>query len=322
MSEKTPSNFQQAITGQWHGSPSLFEADGTHRGYSKVTRASEFKDGRTTYWMDTRFDATGPLHDRFEMGARFNFGVIDSDQDRIYTGPDFYGSGKPYGLLVDSNYYSPGWNTNLRTVNLIVPEIEMQVYSSQLFEGDTLIGVFNGLYIVTQDHETNPDTQAKVTAWLDKEKVDGKKPFAFPVKNKGRFVGEFECYDENQNLIGTNKVTIHHTPINLLHCEQTIEITGVINKKWTCMRARNGNHQQFHGPDIFGNGMSYGRYLYSVRHVVGEPVRLWSRETLVDDDYTLVCVWQFIESQKEKYTTFGVLRWQDDGLLLDAQYID
>jgi hypothetical protein len=85
---KTPSNWQLAISGEWHGCPSLFEHDGTHVGTNKVSRASEFRDGRTTYWMDTRFDATGPLMDRFEIGARMEFGVIDSDQDRIYTGPD------------------------------------------------------------------------------------------------------------------------------------------------------------------------------------------------------------------------------------------
>ena len=128
--EQQPSNWQQAIDGEWHGCPSLFEHDGTHVGTNKVSRASEFKDGRTTYWMETRFDATGPLMDRFEIGARMEFGVVDSDQDRIYTGPDFVGAGRPYGLLVDSNYYSPGWNVNLRTVNHVVPELGMQVYSS------------------------------------------------------------------------------------------------------------------------------------------------------------------------------------------------
>ncbi|WP_235015404.1 hypothetical protein [Oceanicoccus sp. KOV_DT_Chl] len=92
--DKKPSNWQQAITGEWHGYPSLFEADGTHVGYNNVTRASEFKDGRTTYWMDTDFDAVGPLMTRFDLKTRFNFGVIDSDQDRIYTGPDFIGSGR------------------------------------------------------------------------------------------------------------------------------------------------------------------------------------------------------------------------------------
>ena len=320
--EKKPSNWQKAIEGEWHGIPSLFEADGRHVGYNKVSRASEFKDGRTTYWMNTKFDATGPLNDRFEIGCPFEFGVIDSDQDRIYTGPDFIGSGRPYGLLVDSNYYSPGWNVNLRTMNHVVPDLGLQVYSSQLFEGDTVIGVFNGLYVVTKDLDTNPETQAFLENFLAKEKIDAKRPFNLPVKHAGILRGEFEVYNENQELIGTNKVTIHHKPINLLHSEQTIEIEGVINRKWTTVRTRNGNHHQYHGPDMFGNGISYGRYLYSIRHVYGEAFKLWSRETQVDDNFTYVCAWQFMQSQKEKYTTFGVLRWEQGDLVLGANYID
>lgn len=323
MSEdKKPSNWQQAITGEWHGMPSLFEHDGTHVGYNKVSRASEFKDGKTTYWMETKFDATGPLNDRFEIGARMEFGVIDSDMDRIYTGPDFVGTGRPYGLLVDSRYYSSGWNVDLHTVNHVVPELGLQVYSSELFEGDTLVGVFNGLYTVTQDHDTNTETQQQVTDFLAKERLDGKKPFNFPVKNEGKFTGEFEVYNDKQELIGTNKVTIHHKPLNLLHSEQTIEIEGVINRKWTSMRTRTGNSHQFHGPDMFGNGKSYGRYLYSTRHVFGEAIKLWSRETMVDDDYTMVCAWRFLESQKEKYTTFGVLRWEEGDAVIGAVYVD
>jgi len=250
------------------------------------------------------------------------FGVIDSDQNRIYTGPDFVGSGRPYGLLVDSRYYSPGWNVDLRTVNHVVPELGLQVYSSQLFEADTVVGVFNGLYVVTQDHDSNPETQKMVTDFLEREKIEGKKPFNFPVKNAGVFRGEFEVYNDQQELIGHNKVTITHTPINLLHSTQTIEIEGVINRKWTATRTRNGGSHQFHGPDMYGNGKSYGRYLYSIRHVFGEAFKLWSRETVVDDDYTMVCAWQFLESQKEQYTTFGVLRFEPGENVLAASYVE
>jgi hypothetical protein len=272
--------------------------------------------------METRFDASGPLMDRFEIGARMEFGVIDSDQDRIYTGPDFVGSGRPYGLLVDSNYYSPGWNVNLRTMNHVVPDLGMQVYSSQLFEADTLVGVFNGLYIVTHDHDSNPETQKKVDDWLAKEKIDGKKPFNLPVKHEGVFRGEFEVFDANQQFVGTNKVTVTHRPINLLHSEQTIEIEGVINHKWTAMRTRTGNSHQFHGPDLFGNGKSYGRYLYSIRHVYGEAYKMWSREAVVDEDHSMVCCWQFLKSQKELYTTFGVLRFEPGENVLAASYVE
>ncbi len=320
-SEKQPSNWQQAITGEWHGYPSIFEADGTHIGFNKVTRASEFKDGRTTYWMDTNFDASGPLMDRFSMDCRFEFGVVDSDQDRIYTGPDFVGTGRPYGLLVDSNYFSPGWNVNLATMNHVVPELGMQIYSSQLFEGDTLVGLFNGLYVVTQDHETNPETQKFVEDFLAGEKDRAKKPFNLPIKHSGVLRGEFEVYNDKQELIGHNQVVIRHKPINLLHSEQTIEITGVMNESWTATRPRNGSSHQYHCPDMFGNGMSYGRYLWSTRHVYGKALKLWSREAQIDAN-TYVCTWRFREAQKEKYTTCWVLRWEEDELILGANYLD
>jgi len=318
--DNKPSNWQQAITGEWHGLPSIFETDGTHVGFNKVSRASEFKDGRTTYWMHTNFNASGPLQDRFSLPCPFEFGVIDSDQDRVYTGPDFIGTGRPYGTLVDSNYFSPGWNVNLATMNHVVPELGMQIYSSQLFEGDTLVGLFNGFYIVTQDHDSNPETQKKVADFLESEKENAKKPYNLPIKHSGRLTGEFEVYNEQQELIGHNKVTIHHKPINLLHSEQTIEIEGVINKKWTSLRTRNGGSHQFHGPDMYGNGKVYGRYLYATRHIFGEAFKLWSREAQIDEN-TYVCTWRFLESQKEKYTTCGVLRWEEDELVLGANYI-
>ena len=78
MTEKQPSQFQQAITGTWHGLPSVFEPDGTHVGFNKVDRESKFEDGVTTYFMRTNFQNTGPLRYRFDLGSeQFAFGVID-----------------------------------------------------------------------------------------------------------------------------------------------------------------------------------------------------------------------------------------------------
>ena len=79
----------------------------------------------------------------------------------------------------------------------------------------------------------------------------------------------------------------------------------MISARWTALRTRNGGSQQFHGPDLHGNGKSYGRYLYAIRHVFGQAFKMWSRETVVDEDYTMVCVWQFLKSQKEQYTTLA-----------------
>lgn len=316
------SNWQQAITGQWHGCPSVFEPDGTHVGTNKVQRASEFRDGRTTYWMETDFDAFGPLMDRFDIGTRMEFGVVDSDQDRIYTGPDFYGSGRPFGLLVDSNYYSPGWNANLRTVNHILPDLGLQVYSSQLFEADTLICVFNGLYVVTQDDQDKRETRDKIESFLDKEKREGRRPFNLPVKFEGVFKGEFEVFDPAQQFLGKARVRMTHTPVNLLHSRQTIELEGALNHRWSALRTRNGNSHQYHGPDLYGNGKSYGRYLYSIRHVYGQALKFWSREVMIDEAHTLVCAWQFFRSQQEAYMAFGVLRFEAGENLLAAHHLD
>ena len=320
MTDKQPSNWQKLISGEWHGAPSVYEPDGTYVGHNIVSRASEHRDGRTRYWMETDFDAVGHLRNRFEIG-RFDFGVIDSDNDRIYTGPDLIGSGSPYGTLVDSEYFSPAWNSHLRTVNHVVPELEMQVYSSLLFEGATLIATFNGLYIVTQDYPDNPATQQKVADWLERERLEGKRPFVLPPKHAGSWEGELEVYTEDQQRVGTNRVAMDYRPINLTRAEVRIRTSGVIDGDATFERTRDHNHHQYHGPDLFGNGIAYGRYLYSVMHAYGKAARIETRETLIDRDYTLVVNWNYFHSQRRKYTTHGLLRWQPGSEVLGPKFL-
>lgn len=321
MSEQKPSNWQAAITGEWHGYPSVFEADGTHVGINKVTRASEFEGDRTTYWMRTAFNATGPLQARFEMGAEgMRFGVIDSDADRVYCGPDFMGAGRPFGMLVDSNYFSPGWNTDLRTINLVLPERKLQVYSSQLFEGDTLVAVFNGLYICTQDHDSNPDTQKLVADFLEEEKANGRRPFVLPVKQAGTWEGELEAYDPEQNRIGSIQARIKYTPMTLVRARVDVELSGALERKYSYETSRDHNHHKFEGPDAFGNGMSYGRYLWSVKHFYGESFKLRSRETLISAGHDLAVVWRFLKSDREHMTVFGCLDWKPSGATIEARY--
>ena len=318
MNDDKPSDWQALISGQWHGAPAVYEPDGTYVGFNIVSRASERVGDKTRYWMETDFDAVGPLRNRFEIG-RFDFGVIDSDEDRIYTGPDFVGSGSPYGNLVDSEYFSPAWNTHLRTVNHVVPELEMQVYSSLLYEGPTLAAVFNGLYVVTQDDE--PASRKRVAEWLQRERSEGKRPFVLPPKHAGRWQGEVEVYDARQQPLGVNQVTIDYTPVDLTRANTTIETRGVIDGRYAFERSRDHNHHQFHGPDIYGNGIAYGRFLYSTMHRYGEALRLETRDTLVDRNYTLVVNWNYFLSQERRYTTHGVLAWQAGDEVLGPRYL-
>lgn len=318
MSTAQPSKWQELITGDWHGTPALFKPDGTQIAFNKVARASVFENGRTTYYMYTAFDGADVFTSRFQI-PEFAFGVIDSDKDRVYTGPDFYGSGRPFGPLVDSEYFSPGWNTQLRTVNHIVPERGLQVYSSQLFEGNCLVAVFNGLYINTRDKE--PATLARIDAHHEAERAKAKRPFVLPVKHKGQWKGEMAVYSPEQEYLGTNQVVIDYTPVDLLRARLDVMITGVVNRKFSTLRSRNANHHQFHGPDTFGNGMSFGRYLYARQHFLGKAETLDNRETLIDDDFSLCCYWQFKKSQKEQYNTFGVLDWTPGENVLAPQYV-
>jgi hypothetical protein len=313
-----PSNWQKAITGEWHGIPTVFEPDGTAVGFNQVSRASEFADGKTTYWLEADFQGAGPIATRFDMGrSRMSFGVIDSDQDRVYCGPDFIGGGRPFGMLVDSNYYSPYWNTDLRTVNLVIPERKMQVYSSLFHEGPTIVAVQNGLYTVTQDRATNPETQAFVDRFIAREREIGRKQHVLPVKFAGQWRGTLQVHGADQSFLGEAQVTIDHEPLDLTRSRKTITIEGAANHRWSTIHARRANHHTFEGPDLFGNAIAYGRFLFATRHVFGEALKLKSRETLlIDEGEALAVVWNLHRSDKEHSVLFGVLDWHPGDLVM------
>ena len=181
-----PSEWQKKIAGEWHGRPGLFDAEGNHVGYERIARASEvLPDGTTVYWMNGTLDGSGPLRNRFQLGADFRFEVIDSDENRVYMGPDFYGTGQPYGLFVDAHYYSPGWQADLRTWNQVLPDGKTQVYSSVLHDGWSVCAVFNGLYKVVDLGANDQETQGFIDAWIRDETDRAPRPHVLPTKQKG-----------------------------------------------------------------------------------------------------------------------------------------
>ena len=308
-----PSEWQKKIEGTWHGRPSIFDAAGNHVGYEKVARASEFKDGKTLYWMNTKFDGGGKLRPRLELGGMFAFGVIDSDQDRIYLGPDFYGAGQPYGSFVDSNYYSPAWQSDLVTWNHVLPGTDLQVYSSVCYDGWTPALVFNGVYLRTTDHETNPETQARIAAFMAEEERLGDMSFQLPTKARGSWNGEVEVYTPDQKLVGTNEVTIAHDPKpDLIRSSATVTWKGVLDRTYSFDRIRNGRNIQLLGPDYFGNQMAYGRCSFVRAHFNQTAEKIVGREFILDDNYRLVVNWQVFAGNQLAYVIHGVLDWNAD----------
>lgn len=314
-----PSGWQKRIEGDWHGMPSVFNAEGHNVGRIKVSRASIFEGGKTTYTMDTALDVTGPLRSRFEA-KDFAFGVKDGDGDRIYMGPDFFGAGQPWGALVDAHYYSPAWQADLHTMVHILPDGKTQAYSSLLYEGPTLVAVFNGLYKMATDYGVNPETDRFIDGFIESEKVAGTKPHVLPFKHAGRWTGELSAYGPDQKPGGASKVTIDYRPTTLLRAAVDVRIDGPFEKRFRFERSRHGHRHTFDGPDVFGNAIGYGRALYTTQHFLGEALTLEGREFLLDDKYTMSVVWKVKKSGKLSHVLYGALRFEPGDEVLPARY--
>ena len=305
------SEWQERITGEWYGLPSVFDADGAHTGFNKVNRSSVFEDGVTTYYMHCNFMNTGPLRNRFEI-KDFAFGVDDGGNNRVYLGPDFFGAGHPYGSLVDSHYYSPAWPADLNTMNQILPDGVTQVYSSLLFEGPTLFSVFNGVYLNAHDYDTNPETQAHIDAFLVKEREMAAWSHVLPDRTSGTFSGTCEVFGPDQEKKGEVEVSVRHNPIDLVRANQTWELSGVVNHKFSYVRQRNSNRHTYEGPDLYGNAINYGRALYTTQHHSSEAFKVKGREFIIDSDYTMAVAWKLYFGDLMTDLVFGPLRWTPD----------
>lgn len=313
------SSWQEKITGEWYGCPSVFDTEGTHIGFNKVNRSSVFKDGITTYYMNTDLDVRGALRSRFEAKG-FAFGVQDSGIDRVYMGPDFFGSGNPFGAMVDAHYYSPGWSADLKTMVHILPDGKTQAYSSQLFEGPRLVSVFNGLYLMATDYDSNPATKERIDSFILQEKTRGNTPHILPMKEAGAWTGTFQVYNELQEVIGQNFVKISYQPLDLRRAEVKLQMEGAVNLQAQYVRSREGFRHDFHGPDLYGNAFAYGRALYTSAHVRGQALKIKGREFILDDRNTMSVVWQLYAGDRPKQLMYGVLNWEKTADVLTPQY--
>ncbi|BCY12870.1 hypothetical protein [Actinoplanes sp. L3-i22] len=302
-----PSVWQQRIAGEWHGRPSLFDHAGTWCGYEEIHRSSEFADGVTTYKMDGGLIGGGPLAGQFRLGAPFSFGVLDSDANRVYTGPDFFGTGQPYGGFVDSHYYGPGWQVDLNTWNQVLPDGETQVYSSVLYQGWAVVGCFNGLYT---------RVPGRVDPLIDAETRNGPVPYILPTKRAGRFTGALEHWGADQKLRGSVTVALALEPINLLRTKRVVTWHGPsLDRAFTVETRRDGNRLFFEGPDAYGNAIGFGRASFSSLHL-NDVWKVKGREFTLDASPgmsaggRLSVVYELFEGGNLDSVLHGVLEWE------------
>ncbi|MBV1852633.1 hypothetical protein [Catellatospora tritici] len=308
-----PSVWQQRIAGQWHGRPSLFDAEGTWCGFEEIRRSSVFENGVTTYYMDGGLIGGGPLAGRFRLGAPFAFGVVDADDNRVYTGPDFYGTGQPYGGFVDSHYYGPGWQVDLNTWNQVLPDGETQVYSSVLYQGWSVVGCFNGVYTRTLDD--SPESARRVEEFLSAESRRGPVPYITPTKQSGAYVGSCELFGADQKPRGTVDVRIALDPVDLLHTTRTVAWSGALSRTATFSARRDGNRHFFEGPQAWGNAIGFGRALFGSLHFT-DVTKVKFREFAIDAepgmsaDGRLAVVYEVFQGNVLDAVLHGVLPWE------------
>jgi hypothetical protein len=315
MSEAQASEWQKRIAGEWHGRPSLFDAEGNHVGFERIARASVVENGETSYWMKSQLEGSGPLRNRLEVGATFNFGIVDSDENRVYVGPDFFGTGQPYGTLVDANYYSPAWQADMHTWNQVLPDGDTQVYSSILYDGWSVVALFNGVYTRTFDHETNPETQAYVEDWIAAETRRGPVPQVLPTKEAGTYSGVLAVVGEDQKPVGEVAVRIEHEPVGLRSVRHTVTWTGALERSYTYERQRDGARVLYEGPEVYGNAMTFGRALFTNQHLVGPDLKgvekIRGREYVLDPETRdLAVVWRLLHGDRTTHFVHGLLTWE------------
>ncbi|MCX6129890.1 MAG: hypothetical protein NTX25_12625, partial [Proteobacteria bacterium] len=214
----------------------------------------------------------------------------------------------------------PGWSSDLKTMVHILPDGKTQAYSSLLYEGPKLLAVFNGLYQMATDYDSNPVTKSSIDTFIKQEKAAGNTPHILPMKDAGEWTGELQVYNELQELLGTNFVKISYRPLDLRRAEIKLQLEGVINLQASYTRSREGFRHDFHGPDLFGNGFAYGRALYSSAHFRAQALRIKTREFILDDDFSMSMVWQIFAGDRPKNMLYGVLNWQKTEEILSAQY--
>ncbi|NPC97667.1 hypothetical protein [Nocardioides sp. zg-DK7169] len=315
MSEAQASEWQKRIAGEWHGRPSLFDAEGNHVGFERIARASVVENGETSYWMKSQLEGSGPLRNRLEVGATFNFGIVDSDENRVYVGPDFFGTGQPYGTLVDANYYSPAWQADMHTWNQVLPDGDTQVYSSILYDGWSVVALFNGVYTRTFDHETNPETQAYVEDWIAAETRRGPVPQVLPTKEAGTYSGVLAVVGEDQKPVGEVSVRIEHEPVGLRTVRHRVTWTGALERSYTYERQRDGARVLYEGPEVYGNAMTFGRAVFTNQHLVGPDLtgveKIRGREYVLDPETRdLAVVWRLFHGDRTTHFVHGLLTWE------------
>ncbi len=317
-------SWHAKVEGRWFGAPSHYDREGRRIGYSQprrtILRGSEQDLGvgdpntpdpeRVLIDVPADLHLEGPLKSRIEVDVQSAW-VRPTERSRVYEGPDFFGAGYPYGSLTLGWVFFAPWNCDAKVMVQILPDKVTQVYDNLQFVGEGLCSSLNGLYLLAQDHDDNPETQARVAAFLESERSGGHSLFRHSTRKKGQWTGTLEAYDRDQQRIDDVQVCIDYTPVGHHRSELHVQLEGGLNHAWRGTRYRHDSEFFYEGPEIFGNAVAFGRALYLRQQLTG-GLRLVGRDFLLDRDYAMAVAWEFKRGHHLEHVLHGKLDWSSD----------
>ena len=128
----------------------------------------------------------------------------------------------------------------------------------------------------------------------------------------GTWSGACDVYGADQQPHGTVDVEIRHSPIDLVRAEHTWTMTGSLERSLRYERTRFANRHTFDGPELYGNGIAYGRALYTMQHHASQAFKIRGREFFIDDDFTMAVAWKLYTGDAMTHIVFGPLTWHPD----------
>jgi hypothetical protein len=307
-----PSDWQRRIEGVWHGVPAVFDAAGAHLGdiHSEQTVERD-EGGAPVYRVRDRANIAGPLLDRLTR-SELDLRIIDTGASRVYDGRDIFGAGRPYGpVLLGSDYIVP-WGCDSSVIVQLLDGGTRKVYSVLFYQGPALLAALHGCYLLTDDHADRPATRDAVAAFFAAERAAAPRPYAGITLRPGRWRGAADLAGRDGRTLGPCEVTIEQRPLGEAETELAVAIRGPLSHSWRCTRRRDEHHYRCAGPDLYGNGIAFGRALFSTCYVKGQALKVVGRDLALDQGRTLSVVWQIVRDEHDLEAVLsGTLEWQD-----------
>jgi hypothetical protein len=306
-----PSDWQRRMEGVWHGLPAVFDPAGIHLGFIHSEQTVE-RDGAgaPVYRVRDRAHFTGPLLDRLTR-SELDLRILDTGTSRVYDGRDIFGAGRPFGpVLLGSDYIKP-WGCDSSVIVQLLDGGKRKVYSVLFYQGPTLLAALHGCYLLTYDHAESPSTRATIADFFGDERAAAPRPYAGITLQPGRWHGVADVAANDGRTFGQCEVTLEQRPLGEAETELAVAIRGSLSYSWRYVRRRDEHHYRCDGPDLFGNGIAFGRALFTTCYVRGQALKIVGRELPLDRGRALSVVWQLVRDEDALEAVIsGALEWE------------